>query len=132
MDITTLLGLGPKFCIQSRGVQLSNTMRMTDRFKRDDKLKYYLISNSFDDDDKSPILHRKNEKWQSPKAIGPIEDYLKRFVTDMRLETSKRAHLKNTNLTKLQHNGLNFLRNNKTYAALIADKIHRSIHSQQE
>ena len=62
MDITTLLGLGSKLFIQSRGVQLSNTMRMTDRFKRDDKLKYYSISNSFDDDDKSPISHKKNEK----------------------------------------------------------------------
>ena len=30
--------------------------------------------HSFGDDDKMPRLHRKNEKWQPPKAIGLIKN----------------------------------------------------------
>ena len=94
VDIKTLLGLGLKICIHPRGVQLSNMIRMIDRFKRDVRLKDYLMSNSFDVDNKIPRLCKKNDKWQPPKAVGLIEDFLKEFETSMNLETSKRAHLK--------------------------------------
>ena len=43
MDIKTLLGLGPKQCIQPRGVKISKTIRMIDRLKRDMRLKHYLM-----------------------------------------------------------------------------------------
>ena len=68
------------------------------------------MSNSFDDDDEIARLCRKNEKWQPPKAIGTIEDCFKKFEETMNLETSKRVHLKNSNLTKIKHNGLNYLK----------------------
>ena len=56
-------------------------------------MKDYLRSNSFGDDDKMPRLHRKNEKWQPPKAIGLIkmsQDVRKTML----LETNKRMNLK--------------------------------------
>ena len=59
-----------------------------DRFKRDMRMKDYLMSNSFDEDFEMPRLHRKNEKWESPKAIGPLEDCLKKFETSVHQETS--------------------------------------------
>ena len=63
-----------------------------------------------------------NEKRQLPKATCPIEYFLKKFETSMYLETSKITHLKISNLIKLQHYGLDFLRNNKQCAIMIADK----------
>ena len=63
-----------------------------------------------------------NEKCQPSKATWPIEDCLKNFVTAEHLETGKKPHLKRSNLTKLQHNSLNFLRNNEQCAIFIADK----------
>ena len=122
MDTNTLPRLGPKFCIQPRGFQTSNTIRMIDSLKRNERLKDYLMSNSFDKDDENPSSYRKNEKRQPPNAIGPTDDNLNKVKTSMHLETSKRTYLKISNLTKLQHNGLNLLRNSKQYVILIADK----------
>ena len=48
----------------------------------------------FFDDDEILRLCRKNKEWQPLKAIGPIEDCLKKFEETMHLETSKRVHLK--------------------------------------
>ena len=98
MYIKILMALGPKFCIQPRGVKIINTIRITDRFKRDVRLHDYLISNRFDEDDEIPRLHRRNEKWQTPQAIGPIEDVLKNIETSMYLETIKTNHQQISNL----------------------------------
>ena len=74
------------------------------------------------EDDEIPRLHMMNDKWKLPKAAGPTEYFLKKFETSVHLETSKITHLKSSNLIKLQHNGLNFLRNSKQCVILIADK----------
>ena len=58
MDTNTLLGLGPKFCIQPREVQLGNTMRMIGMFKRYVRLKGYLMPNIFDENDEIPRLSK--------------------------------------------------------------------------
>ena len=49
VEIMALLRLGPKSSIKSRGVKISNTIIMIDAFKRDTRMKDYLISNSFDE-----------------------------------------------------------------------------------
>ena len=51
MEINTLLGLGLKLCTKSRVVQMSNTIRRIGIFKSDVRLKDYLMSNIFDEDD---------------------------------------------------------------------------------
>ena len=40
---------------------MSKTMRMLDRFKRDVRLKDYIMSNSFDTDDETPKFHIKKK-----------------------------------------------------------------------
>ena len=67
-------------------------------------------------------MHRRNEKWLPPRAIGPIEDYLKEFEKNTSKETIKIKYLKGSNLTTLKQNRLNYLRNNKNHVAMIADK----------
>ena len=61
MSTKTLLGLGPAFCVRPKEAQWSDTSRMIDIFKIDVRLKDYLMSNSFTNDDKTPRLHRKNK-----------------------------------------------------------------------
>ena len=95
---------------------------MINRFKIDVRLKDYLISKSFTKYDEIPRLHRRNEKWLSPRSIDPIEDCLKEFEENISKENRKRKNLKGSNLTKLQQNTLNVLKNKKQHVALIADK----------
>ena len=73
-------------------------------------------------DDHMPRLCRKNDKWQLPRAIGPIEGCLRPFEDKINQETRKRKHLEGSNLTESQQNGLNYLINNKQHAELIVDK----------
>ena len=80
------------------------------------------MSNIFDEDYETPRSCIKNKKWELPKAIEPLEDCLKKYENSGYLETSKWTHLKSSNLTKLQHNCFNFLRNNKQYVIMISDK----------
>ena len=54
MGTNALLALGSKSCIQPRGVKISDTIRMIDTFKRDMKLKDYLMSKMFDKDYEKP------------------------------------------------------------------------------
>ena len=51
MNMKTLLGISPKFYVQPRWVQISNTIRMIDRFKKDLRQQDYLMSNIFDEDE---------------------------------------------------------------------------------
>ena len=62
VDMKTLLNLGPKSYIQLRGVKISNNIRMIDRFERHIRMKYYWMSNSFDEDFETPRSYRKNKK----------------------------------------------------------------------
>ena len=122
VDTKKILGLGQKFCIQPRRVKIRSTIRIIDEFKRDVRLQDYFKSNSFDEDDKVPRPCRSNEKWKLSKATGSIEYFLKKFETSAYLETNIRTHLKSSNLKKLQHNGLSFLRNNKQHVVLVVDE----------
>ena len=79
MNPMTLLGLGPKFCVQLKGTQWKNTNRMKHRFKRDERLKNYLMTNVSVHDEDAPRLCRKNEKWQPTRATGPIKGCLRKL-----------------------------------------------------
>ena len=79
IDIKTFLVLGPKFYIQQKGFNVSDTIRMIDIFKIGVRLHAYLISIFFDEDDEIPRFHSRNMKWQPPEAIGSIKDFLKNF-----------------------------------------------------
>ena len=85
MEMKTFLGLSPKFCIQSRGFKIINIIRMPHMLKRDVRLQNYLMSNSFEEDEEIPRMCRRDNKWQPPKATGPIDDFLKKFETTMYL-----------------------------------------------
>ena len=63
MNIRALLGLGPKFCVQPKGIQWNDTNRMLHRFKKDLRLRNYLMTNIVINDEDVPMLCRKNEKW---------------------------------------------------------------------
>ena len=62
-----LLGLGPKLCIQPRGTEGNNANRMTHRFERDVRSKYYLRTNSFGNNNEMPRLCRK---WEMATTKG--------------------------------------------------------------
>ena len=72
---------------------------MIDIFKRDERLKDYSLSNRTEKDDEMPRQCRRNEKLYPPKAIGSIEDFLKKFETTMHVETGK-----NNSTEKLKFN----------------------------
>ena len=63
MNIKALLGLGPKLSVQPKGTQWKDTNRMLHRFKRDVRLRNYLMMNVNIDDEDAPRLCRNNEKW---------------------------------------------------------------------
>ena len=75
---------------------------MINRFKRDARLKIYLMSNSSITDEETPRLHRKNEKWQLPRAIRQMDVCLKASEDNANQETRKNKHLRGSNLTELQ------------------------------
>ena len=56
-------------------------------------------------DNHMPRVHRKNEKWQPPRATGPIESCLSAFEDNMIQEARNRKHLKGSKLSALQKMG---------------------------
>ena len=62
MNIRTLLGIGPNFCVQPKGTEWKDTILMMHRFKRDERLKNYLMIKFSATDEDVPRLYRNNEK----------------------------------------------------------------------
>ena len=69
MDAKSLIALGLKIYIQTRGTQLNNENRTIDRLKRDIQLKHDLMSNIFDNDDETPRLCRTTKGYRTNRGF---------------------------------------------------------------
>ena len=63
-DLTSLLGLGPKFCPQVDRVSFRNSVSMIARLCRDASTRWFVLNNNHTSKDTvSPRLHRRNDDW---------------------------------------------------------------------
>ena len=125
--IGLLLGLGLKFCIQSRrpnNISIDNTIN---RFTRDIRLKYLFAGQEEEN------VHQKNtfnnklyikSDWQPPQAETDIENRIDNFKEElMNIRNSINSNTKtSTNLTTIQQNLLIAVRKNNNFVILITDK----------
>ena len=102
--MTKLLGLGNKFCIQSKKLNETGFMHMIARFKYNLRVKYYVQILVPNKDQPMPIMHVKSKNNEMPNAAPPIEGSLKRFEQYLQLSFNLRKVNNNTDLKKLQEN----------------------------
>jgi hypothetical protein len=114
------LGLGLKFCIQTK-LPPSNLKSSFERFIQDIRKRYTFAGRIGDDTPKKIYI-------KSTTKFSPSEDHFEERIENFirTLEHKKLRHLENskpsTNLTKLQQQQLNLLRNNQDFIILNADK----------
>ena len=122
-NLTSLLGLGAKFCPQTDQVSFKNTEAMIARLRKDVRTRCFVSNNNnLDRDAEPPRLYRKNDKWEPNKVNGAIEGAMNRFELTLRKEFDSLKQGKSTNLTMVQKNSLKFLRNQKELMILLSDK----------
>ena len=118
-----LLGLGAKFCIQSRKLDQEALRRTIHRFRNDARVRYYVQTNIGHNDGETPTLCIKNTNYAKiPKAPAPIEGALVRFERAIKTLCKRKNKTKNTNLTRLQQNVLHYFQNHPEFVILQADK----------
>ena len=104
-------------------VSFKHLEAMVSRLRRDVRMRWFILNNKHvDRHTMSPRLHRRNDKWEPSKASGSIEESIDRFVKALEREFSSLKHTKSSNLTMVQKNSLNFIRNKKDLMILLSDK----------
>ena len=71
----SLLGLGLKFCLQSRRISTETIQRTMQHFKRDVRLKFLFAEQSMDSN-KEYVQYKKlyiKSTWDPPLAFGTVE-----------------------------------------------------------
>ena len=102
-NLTSLLGLGAKFCPQTDQVSFKNSEAMIARLRRYIRTRYFILNNSnIERDTASPRLCRKNDKWEPNKASGSIEGDMDRFELALNRDFYSLRHTKCSNLTMVQ------------------------------
>lgn len=95
------MGLGSKFCLQSRNLNKEKFDSMIDHFKYDIQVKHF-IKNILDKSDQPiPKLYIKTQNPNIPKAPIPIEGALKHFEKALKASFNSRRSFNSTNITKL-------------------------------
>ena len=89
--ISSLLGLGLKFCIKTPAPQKDSLDKTFERFRRDVRLKFFFADTEdvINDEDFNPHLYIKSD-WIPPEADGNIED---RMTTFQKKLTSTRNNI---------------------------------------
>lgn len=107
-----LLGLGAKFCIQTRKLHQDNLLTTLKRFACDVRVKHCVQTHMRCSDETAPKLCIKNTNYdKTPRVPPPIEEALKRFELLMLILFKAENKPKNSNLTKLQQNILHYFNN---------------------
>ena len=123
LNLTSLLGLGAKFCPQTDQVSFKSTEAMITRLRKDIRTRHFVLNNNnLERNAAPPRLYRKNDKWEPNKVHGAIEGAMNRFELTLRREFGSLKQVKSTNLTMVQKNSLKFLRNQKELMILLSDK----------
>ena len=99
--MATLLGLGAKFFLQSKTIDMKKFKEMITRFKYDTRVKHYVISNHGYSDKPLPESYFKSTSTKIPKAPSIIEGTLNRFEKALRTAVVNRKKFNRTNITKL-------------------------------
>ena len=125
-----LLGLGLKFCLQSRRPYSKPLTSTFERLERDTRLKYFFGTDgdAVDSETDTSSKHRRKlyikSTWPPPLASPTVEDRLanwERSIVDHRSFLAKVSRPA-TNLSKIQLNLLEKLRNDKNFIVLQTDK----------
>ena len=121
--VSTVLGLGLKFCIKSLAPHKTSLDDAFDRFRHDIRLKYFFADDKEIPRAFNPQLYIKSD-WSPPRACTSIEKRISDFQKDLSFIRSD--ILKNTrpssNLTKSQLCLLQLLHNNPDFIVLDTDK----------
>ena len=123
--ITSLLGLGSKFCIQNRSIPTNITHTMT-KFKRDVRTHFFFKDDINEEklENNNSKLYVKNTKWAPPLAKPEIE--LRR--TNFENELTKAIHEKtlrhnySSNISRVQEHAIKTLKNNEDFIITLTDK----------
>ena len=121
-NIGSLLGLGLKFCIQSRRPFKDSIREGMDRMRRDVRLKY-LFAGSEESTEYNPKLYIKSD-WEPPIADLDIENRIDDFeqkLTQLRLAKNSFT-TPSTNLTPTQEKLLYIIQKDKSLVVLQTDK----------
>ena len=118
-----LLGLGAKFCIQSRRLDENKFIATMNRFRYDVRVKHFVQTHIGYNNKETPSLHIRNTNYERiPKAPAPIEGAVNRFQKTMLELFRQRNKPRNTNLTRLQQNILCYFQNHPEHTILQADQ----------
>ena len=97
-NLTTLLGLGPKICLQKDRISFQITERMLSRFRKDIRTRWFIAKHE-PEDEKPLRLYRKLDSWVPKEIERVVEGAIKRFEEALRLEFASLNRKKNSNLT---------------------------------
>ena len=116
-----LLGLGLKFCIQSRDPSETDLELGIKRFERDVRLAYEFAGSDRDEVNKKIYI---KSAYKSEPTDPILENMLRKFSNRIRDERTKilRNANRRTNLSTVQQNILKTLRTNSTWIILMCDK----------
>ena len=118
---STLLGLGNKFCIQTK-LPHPNLRKSFSKFSRAIRLKAYVIASKLSNDlDYNPKLYEPST-IKPPLAKAQIESALNRFICKIKSASNKHSKKAQYNLTKLQRRTLKQLKDNQQITILKSDK----------
>ena len=79
-NLTSLLGLGEKFCPQGDLILFKNSEAMLARSRKNVRTRWFILTNSHSDSDAvSPRLHRKIFKWEPSRACRSIKGTIDRL-----------------------------------------------------
>ena len=121
-NMATLLGLGPKCCIQDKKIDMQTLVTTIKRFKCDVRVNHYAITEHGFENKPGPMLHFKSTSNKIPRAPNAIEGALKRFEIALRTAALNRKIHNTTNITKLQENILKYFQNHLECVILQTDK----------
>jgi len=121
-NIAKLLGLGSKFCLQSRNLDQRKFDNMINRLKYNVRVKHFVNNVLGKSNQSMPKLYIKIQNPNISKAPALIEGALKRFKKSLRASFNSRRSFNSTNLTKLQTNILHYFPMHDEYIILLANK----------
>ncbi len=121
-----LLGLGLNFCIEQARPK-PNIERTFERLKQTIRLKQWLTKNGINQDDEYiPSLYIQSN-WNPPEASSETEDAINRFSTMLAIELANNKTNARSNLTRLQYNCLQLLKNGHHFIICLSDKNLRPV-----
>ena len=117
-----LLGLGGKFCIQTRRLSYNDLQNTISRFRYVVRVKNYVMQHVGISDEPPPKLYFKKSNNYIPEAPPIIENAISKFEKALTRVFNSRNKKYGTNITKLQENILYYFRNHPEYIILLTDK----------